>query len=183
MTRMTLFTIPFLLLAACDGPETTAPDTNALEPEARSSSHDNSAQVWRETVEAYPFGPVPLSAPCLAGAVEDDATIQGTWTVRAHNLLKPGERYHLNEYIDYSDTEVTAGALTWAPAPGAQEKIVWHETASGPRNYIHEFHGRYLSQDGLADLRVYHWVHVTWDADGAIRHIDTQLFSADCLGS
>ena len=180
MMRTALLTLPFLLLAACEVPGATEPDI-APEP-ARSSGHDSGAEVWWVTVESYPFGPAPLAAPCLADVVEEEPTIQGTWAVRAQNVLKPGERYHLNEYLDYSDTEVTAGTLTWLPAPGAQEKIIWHVTADGPQNYIHEFHARYLSQDGLADLRVYHWVHVTWDAERTIRHIDTRAFSADCLG-
>ena len=183
MTRNVLLAIPFLVLAACDGPGAVEPDATMLQPDARSSSHDAGAQVWWDVVEAYPFGPAPLAAPCLDGVADlDNLVIQGTWAVRAQNVLKPGTRYHLNEHLDYSNTEVTDGTLTWVPAPGATEKIVWHVTVNGPQNFIHEFHGRYLSQDGLADLRVDHHVHRTWGPDGTTLHVDIQGFSADCLG-
>ena len=183
MKRITrFFAIPLLLLAACDTTGTTEPETTRFGPETvRSSAHGNSAEVWTETY-TYPFGPAPLSVPCLEDEVADDFTIGGTWLVRAKNLLKPGKRYHLNEYLDYSDTRVTAGDLTWEPAPGAHEKIVWHQTLIGTRNYVHEFHARYNSQDGLPDLRVSHWVHLTRDALGNVRRFERQLFSAECLG-
>ena len=183
MKRMTpFFAIPLLLLAACDTTGPTEPETTRFGPEAiRSSAHDSRAEVWIETY-TYPFGPAPLSAPCLADAVTGDIFIGGTWTVRAQEMLKVGKRYHLNERLDYSDTRITAGDLTWEPAPGAYEKIVWHLTLTGTRNYVHEFHARYNSQNGMPDLRVSHWVHVTRDASGNVRRLERQGFSAECLG-
>lgn len=182
MKRCALFlALPFLLLTACDGTLGTEPEAPLQAPE--SALHAEGAAVARG---AYPwdFGPVPVDAPCLADHGVESAAIGGTWGVRVQRVITPAGRIFWNEFLDYSDVRVTAGDLTWEPGSGAHEKIQWMGDPA-PRNVVHELHIRYISQDGLPDLRVTHRIHRVLGPDGTLRRSYgvPPTFSAECLGS
>lgn len=52
------------------------------------------------------------------------------------------------------------------------------------RSVMHELHVRYLSQDGLPDLRVTHRIHRVLGPDGELRRNEgvPPSFSAECIG-
>jgi len=173
-----------ILIAGCDGepngPELADPEeeVGAVVTTAKSSS---GADVERRMLP-FRFGPAPLSAACLNGQVDTAPSIGGVWKVRFHRLQTPTGREHFNELLDYSDVQIAAGEFTWRPGPGAKEKIVIHTDTSGLRTSMHAFNARYLSQDALPDLRVYHRVRITIGPDGTLRHFEFTPFSATCLG-
>lgn len=149
-------------------------------------AHFSAGAVVEEATLVIPFPPnpnrsVPVAAPCLG--LDVPLTISGMWIIHLQRVRAPSGRVHLRELIDYSGVAIRAGALTWQPGPGAQETIVFNAGGDGARTLIHEFHARYLSQDGLRDLRVSHSWHAVRGPDGTLIRNEFAPFTAECLGA
>ena len=126
---------------------------------------------------------IPLSAPCLG--LSTPLTIEGTWHIRFALNLTPRGHFHLNEHIDYSDTRVVTDGKTWEPVPGASEAIIFNLPGSEGSAAVarHEFHARYVSQNGLSDLLVSHRIKIVVEPDGEIRHLVIGIpFDGECVG-
>ena len=131
-----------------------------------------------------------MPAPCLE--LEKPLHMSGTWSgwfkvTRTPDHEKPTTPDgHLQwiEQIDWSQVTLTLGALKWLPARGAYEPI----TVTLPSNLgdaavviHHQFNLRYISQDGLPDLRVTHHIKQVVDATPAVQHNEVEMFSGVCM--
>ena len=127
---------------------------------------------------------IPVSAPCLG--LSTPLFIEGTWHIRFAVNLTPGGHFHLNEHIDYSDTQIVSDGLTWEPVPGASELILFNLPGEEGSAAVvrHEFRARYVSQDGLADLLVSHRIRIVVDSNGEVRHFVIGIpFDGVCMGN
>lgn len=182
------------LLAACSDSPTQVDDAATPEATAASMASTNSrAAVTDRQTFTVPFPPppaefVPVPAPCLA--LDEPLRMSGVWTGWYRTTTTANGREHTTEYIDYSGITMRLGDLRWLPGPGAHEVLVFNVPApgfgaddvDGAFSIRHEFHARFLSQDGLPDLRVSHRVKMLLDATGVLRHDEFVPFEAECIG-
>lgn len=182
------------LLAACSDSPTQVDDavTPAATTASLASTNSSAAVTDRQTFTLpFPPGPaefVPVPAPCLA--LDGPLRMSGVWTGWFQTTTTANGRRHTTEYIDYSGITIELGDLRWLPGPGAHEILVFNVPApgfgvddvDGAFNIRHEFHARFISQDGLPDLRVGHRVTVLLDATGVFRHDEFVPFEAECIG-
>lgn len=133
---------------------------------------------------AVPFVPVP--APCLG--LGEPLHMSGTWSGWFRTTLTPTGRLHITEQIDWREITLTLGDLTWLTAPAAYEPIVLILPATvddlGEAAFVvrHQFTVRFISQNGLPDLRVTHSVKQVLGPDGQFRHNEFVPFTAECIG-
>lgn len=197
LRRTALASLALLFAAACGEAPTEfidapPPDITAT---ADVTADANAATTKRETFEEpfprpdFPLPYVPVPAPCLD--LGEPLQMSGTWTGWIQSTETAAGRLHTTEYIDYSQITVELGDLTWLPGPGAHEILVFNVPApgleldevSGAFNIKHQFNTRFLSQDGLPDLRVSHSQKVLVDGNGVLRHAEFVPFEAECIGN
>lgn len=163
--------------AAGDGP--LAPAAPALA--AATSTHTFSGPFPPNPAVEY----VPVAAPCLE--LGEPLHMSGTWAGWYRVTVTPQGRVHVTEQIDWSAVDLTLGDLTWVPGPGAYEPIVQNVPATrddlGEAAYVvrHQFNIRYVSQNGLPDLRVTHHVKQLLSPDLELIHNEFGPFSAVCI--
>ena len=171
------------LLIAATACRDTPTDLGSAMP---APSASEGAQLYGETVdEVIPADEaIPVSAPCLGSS--ELLSAYGTWHVRWRANVTQQGQIHEVDYIDYSDIVLHRGGQTWEPAPGATEVITYDipgiETSA--RVVHHQFHARYLSQNGLSDLLVSHSIRVVVGPDGTTREFYIGIpFDAECIGA
>lgn len=190
-------TVPIALLVAtgaltvaCDDGTPTAPTSETLGPTVLSASR---AATTDRVTFTVPFPPVPgvefvpVPAPCLG--LGEPLRMSGTWTGWYATVEIPRGRFHLTEHIDYAEISLRTDDLSWVAGPGSTETIVQNVPLTGDDrgeaafNVIHEFHARFVSQDGAQDLRVSHRVRQLLGPDGELRKNEFVPFNAECIGA
>lgn len=171
------------LLIAATACRDTPTDLGSATPAPRSSQ---GAQLYGATVdEVIPaYDAIPVSAPCLGSS--ELLSAYGTWHVRWRANVTQLGQIHEVDYIDYSDIVLHRDGETWEPAPGATEVITYDipGNESSAKVVSHDFHARYLSQDGLSDLLVSHRIKVVFGPDGTTRQFYIGIpFTAECIGA
>lgn len=190
--------VPILLVltlgafgAACDDATPTDPAAETLAPPSLAASQ--AAEVTRQTF-TVPFPPIPgvefapVPAPCLD--LDEPLRMSGVWTGWIETVVLSPGRIHFTERIDYTGLSITtaAGDRTWTPSPGASETIVLNlpltvdDRGEAAFNVMHEFHARFIGQDGDPDLRVEHRVRQLLGPDGELRKNEFEPFTAECIG-
>lgn len=194
LRRTALASLALLFAAACSEAPTQVTDAPPPDITATTdaTANSNAATTERQTFTVpFPFPPaefVPVPAPCLG--LGEPLQMSGTWTGWFQTTTTASGREHTTEYIDYSQITIELGDLTWLPGPGAHEVLIFNVPAfplgvddvDGAFNVKHEFHTRFLSQDGLPDLRVSHWIKQLVDANGVLRQNEFVPFAAECIG-
>lgn len=180
------FALLFVAAACSETPtEATRSSLGAVGP-ASAAAASASSQGALTVRESYDWDvEIPLTAPCLD--LSTQLWLAGTWHVRYSANQTPRGQVHYVEHLDYSDVPIVSAigdGPTWLPAPGASEiivlKIPGEEGSAEVRR--HEFHARYLSQDGLPDLRVSHRVRILIGPDDEVRHADVVVpFEGECI--
>jgi len=134
---------------------------------------------------AVPYFPVP--AECLN--LGEPLHMSGIWSGWYKGVLTSEGHQKWTEQIDWSEVTLTLGDLTWQPAPAAYELITESLPATsddyGDAAYVihHQFTVRYVSQNGLPDLRVTHHVKQLLLPDLELLQNDVVMFSAECIGA
>lgn len=168
------------LAVACGDAMPSAPEMQAPGAPDRSQA----ALILSEPIDE-PAPPVPVLAPCLG--LDEPLRISGRWVGWLRGTVSPSGHVHLTEHIDWSDvTVVSPSGLTWLPGPGAHESFSINQPGgSGAAVAVmHSLNARFLSQDGLANLQVWHRVHLVITPDGQPRvEVFILPFEARCAGS
>lgn len=166
-----MMTASVAVVTACSEVPPTAAESEPVVTPAFAASQ-NAATTIRSTF-SQPIPPIPVSAPCLD--LEEGLVADGTWSWRQHIVITRNGRASVSEQGDYSDVSLRSGDLTWTAAPGATETIIRNVPAdpAAPGSFVarHELHARFISQDGLPDLRVFHRIHRLFElVDGEVVH-------------
>lgn len=187
--------IALLALASCAETGQLTDPTEAdgtLEAGAASFAKSDNAAVVQTGTFSGPFPPnpavpfIPVPAPCLG--LGEPLQMSGTWSGWFRVVETKNGRVHVTEQIDWSEVDIVLGDLTWRPGPGAFESIVQNLPATaddlGEAAYVvrHQFTIRFLSQDGLPDLRVTHSAKQVLGPDLEFRHNEFVPFTAECIG-
>lgn len=184
---------PLVLLfaaGACSEAPTQVAESAALDVSANANAATTERQTFTQPFPDpdAPFDFVSVAAPCLG--LGEPLQMSGTWTGWYQTTTTAHGREHTTEYIDYSQITIELGDLTWLPGPGAHEIFIFNvpapgfdlEDVAGGFNVRHEFHTRFLSQDGLPDLRVSHRIKQLVDGNGVLRKIEFVPFAGECIG-
>lgn len=185
--------IPALALFGC------GESGQLTDPLAKPASHlsvppglaaDNSGAI---PVTGTFIGPFPANAPYFPVPAEclnlgEDLQMSGTWSGSYMGVLISAGRQHWTEQIDWSEVNLTLGALTWKPGPGAYELITENLPLTnddyGDAAYVvhHQFAVRYISQNGLPDLLVTHHIKQLLLPDLELLQNEAVMFTAECIG-
>lgn len=193
-TRSLWLVILLFGLASCaDSGVVTDPagpdQTLEVSPPALASSNGavTGSGTFRQPFPPNPAVPyIPVPAPCLS--LGEPLQMSGFWSGWFTTVLTPNGRLHVTEQIDWSEVALALGDLKWLPGPGAFEPIVLNLPATvddqGEAAFIvrHEFHVRFISQNGLPDLMVTHSVKQVLGPDLQFRHNEFEPFATECLG-
>lgn len=175
--------------AACSETPTELPRSSLAPPGSASAAAASSTATSQGALtvrDTYDWDvEIPVTASCLG--LSQPLQLAGTWHVRYSANRTPRGQVHYAEHLDYSDVPIVPVAVdgpTWMPVPGASESIVLkfpgEEGSAEVRR--HEFHARYLSQDGLPDLRVFHRIRILVGPDGGVRHREVVIpFEGECI--
>lgn len=171
------------LSAACAGDSPAGPPVDSIAGPA----HANRADVEKGTFSQ----PVPPAAIVNAPCVDDDPlAVTGTWNGWYRVAQTARGHLHVTEHIDWSEvTLVAADGRTWKPGPGAHESFSRNLPATGEDlgesayTEMHNLRARFDSQDGDADLRVWHTIHIVLGPDLELRIMKVVLpFVGECIG-